>query len=123
MSPELWCIYHVVYCIHAFPAPKPKFVAIVCEDHDLWGFLINSEVHDFIKSSPVLSKLQVPIKPADYPFLRQVSYINCGEIFDFDEDLLTEKVANITTVTKTQIKKIIPTAKSVAPKYRTLITK
>ncbi len=120
--PKIWSIYYIVHCIHAIPKPKPKYAAIVCKDKEYWGFLVNTSVREFIKSSPLLSSLQVKIQQSEYPFLKHDSYINCAQIFPFDSYLLTSFEQNIIEHTKIKIKSILPNAKTIPKHYIDLIT-
>jgi hypothetical protein len=121
-APKVWGIYYIFYCIHALPKPKSKYTVIVCKDREYWGFLINSAVLDFIKSSSVLNKLQVPIDKSDYSFLKRNSFINCAHIFPFDDGILTSFQQDTTEQTKVKIKSLMSIAKSVPDNLRELIS-
>lgn len=86
------------------------------------GFLINSRVHRFIATNPDLSKCQIPIRYTDYHFLAYDSYIDCSELFWFENDDLAHLRGEIRPSTKQAIIKAVSTASTIPEKYRILIT-
>ena len=119
--PDTWRIYHVKNCSHTRPDPKAKFVVIVCKASKCMGFLINTEIHPFILKRPELLKAQVKIKVSDYRFLDHDSYIDCKDLFDFeDRDLLDERVP-VNIITKAEIRKAINDSEVIEPRYQKLI--
>jgi hypothetical protein len=49
----------------------------------VWGFLINSEIHQYIKDRPALRACQVDIAQIDHPtFLDRDSYADCAGLKD-----------------------------------------
>jgi hypothetical protein len=63
--------------------PKPKLAVLVCTDPEPLLFLVNSRVNAFIQRRPDLLASQVPLKAADYPFLRHDSFLDCSEVKRF----------------------------------------
>ena len=119
--PDTWCIYHVKHCSHTRPAPKNKFVVIVCRDLKCMGFLINSEIHPFILKKPELLKSQVKIRASNYNFLDHDSYIDCVELYEFDDAELLDWRAPVNIVTKAEIKKVVGDSDAIVPYHQKLI--
>ena len=119
--PNTWCIYHVKNCTHARPAPKNKFVAIVCRDLKCMGFLVNSEIYPFILKRPALLACQVKIKALNYSFLDHDSYIDCIDLYDFEDAELLDRLTPINIVTKAEIKRAVKDSETIAPRYQKLI--
>ncbi|MBM3471639.1 MAG: hypothetical protein FJX75_00020 [Armatimonadetes bacterium] len=63
--------------------PKPKYAVVVCTDPEPLLFLVNSRINPFIQRHPDLLAGQVPLKAADYPFLRHDSFLDCSEVKRF----------------------------------------
>lgn len=119
--PDTWCIYHVKNCSHVRPLPKNKFTAIVCKDKKCMGFLINSEIHPFISRRPELLRCQVKIKASDYKFLDYDSYIDCVELYPFEDTELVDKKDSINIITKAEIKKAVKNSSTIVIRYQKLI--
>jgi len=119
--PDTWCIYHITNCSHARPTPKDKFAAIVCRDAECMGFLINSSINKFILNRPPLLVCQVKIKASDYGFLDHDSYIDCIDLYPFEDTELIDRLCSIDVATKAEIKKAVVNSKTIAPYYQRLI--
>jgi hypothetical protein len=118
--PAIWHIYHVSNCSHAIP-PKDKFVAIVCRDDELMGFLVNSRIHVFIQNRPSLLASQVLIKQIDYKFLTRDSYINCIDVFSFRDCELVNGRSAINKKTKAEIQKAVSNSRTIETRLKQLI--
>jgi len=119
--PDTWCIYHVKNCSHTRPSPKDKFVVIVCRDSTCRGFFINTRVHSFILKQPELLKSQVKIKVSDYNFLDYDSYIDCKDLYDFEDKELLDRRVPVNIITKAEIKKAVKGSKTIETRYQNLI--
>ena len=119
--PDTWCIYHVENCSHARPNPKDKFVVIVCRASKCMGFLVNTEIRPFILKRPELLKAQVKIKVSDYSFLDYNSYIDCKDLYDFEDRDLLNRRAPVNIVTKAEIRKVISDSNTIESRYQKLI--
>jgi len=119
--PNTWCIYHVKNCPHTRPAPKDKFVIIVCRDSHCRGFLINSGIHPFILNNSELLGYQVKIRVPDYKFLDRDSYIDCKDLFPFEDSELTNFRSDVNIMTKAEIKKVVRNSKTIERRYVKLI--
>jgi hypothetical protein len=118
--PDIWCFFHVRNCSHTYP-PKDKFIAVVCKDSRYMGFLINSEIHPFIQKRPNLLSCQILIKSSDYWFLSHDSYLNCVELYPFDDTDLTDGRELIRDKEKKEIKRVVAKADTIERKYQKLI--
>lgn len=71
-----WDVFYL-FCKHTKPHPKNKFVVIVCFENIPMGFLINSQVNEFVKNRPSLLRCEVKILQQDHAFLSYDSYVDC----------------------------------------------
>lgn len=119
--PDSWCIYHVPNCIHAKPEPKNKYVAIVCTNPCLLGFLINTEIHPFILGSTELLQCQVKILVSHYKFLRHTSYIDCKDPYQFKDADLTDYIEPLNIITKAEILRAVRDSRVIEMRYQKMI--
>ena len=115
----LWHIYRVNKCRHTAP-PKGKYVAVVCANPNPHGFLVNTEIANFIKNRPAFLASPVSINATRYSFLKHNSYVDCSRIFSFKSGEL-HSVQGINNNTRTAIKRVVSTSRLIAPVYRKLI--
>jgi hypothetical protein len=119
--PDIWCFYHVKNCPHTRPIPKDKFVAIVCRDSYCLGFLVNTNIHPFIRKQPDLLVCQVKIRASNYRFLDYDSYIDCNDLYPFGDTLLLDSRGLISRQTKIEIIKAVSISKTIEGRYQKLI--
>jgi len=62
--------------------PKEKYVIAAAIGDPPLLILVNSRIHPFIQSRPLLLECQVSLAVSKYPFLRHDSYANCASVFD-----------------------------------------
>ena len=117
----LWHIYFINICRHTYPDPKDKFVAIVFRHLRPMGFLINSNIHPYLKKRRNLLAAQIPISAIDYGFLDHDSYINCAELFQFEMSELKRYLQIIDNRTKKEIKKAVANSDTIERIYIKLI--
>lgn len=115
----LWHIYHVENCRHAKP-PKDKFVVIVCKDVQAMGFFINTEINSYIKNRPELLACQVVIKSLDHKCLNWNSYVDCCELFLFEDAELSVRNP-IVKQTRDAIKIAVNISETLEERHRKLI--
>jgi hypothetical protein len=118
--PEIWRVYRVINCRHTHPR-KNKFVVIVCKDLEYMGFLINSSINQYISKRLYLLKCQVLMSSSDYGFLPHDSYLDCGQIYTFEDDELVVGLEVVNAKTKGEIKATVSGSKTVAKRYIKLI--
>jgi len=118
--PSAWQVYHVKKCCHTHP-PNNKYVSIVCKDIEFMGFLVNSELSNFILKRPDLLTCQVVLTASDYGFLKNNSYLDCGQIYPFDDDVLMISVSDINKKTMLAIKTAVSKSKTIEKQYKDLI--
>ena len=119
--PLIWHIYHVKNCRHAKPKPKNKFVVIVHKDPMPWGFLINTGIRPFVQKQPDLLVCQVSINATDYQFLDHNSYVDCTELYLFDDTELLDAKGPVNQQTKAEIKKAVAVSKTIIKRHQKLI--
>lgn len=120
MSP-IWHIYHINKCRHARPAPKDKFVVIVCEAESAMGFFINSEVNPFIQKRPSLLACQASIEASHHACLRRNSYVDCVEIYPFEANELSDMRDPVSKQAKLEIQNAVAKSKTLEKRYKELI--
>lgn len=119
--PDLWCIYHIKNCRHTRPSPKSKLVAIVCRDSKAMGFLINSNVHPLIQKRHDLLACQAYLESASHPCLNYDSYVDCIDLYEFEDAELTNKRGAISERAKEEIMKAVTNSKTIEKRYKKLI--
>lgn len=119
--PNVWHFFHVSKCSHTHP-PKDKFVLIVCADSECRGFLVNSDISGFIQKRADMLACQVEIKKSDYYFLVKDSYLDCSQLYPFDDMELLNGRGAVTQGTKAAIKKAVSVAKTIEKRYQDLIS-
>ncbi|MHB8409537.1 MAG: hypothetical protein ACYDHY_15845 [Acidiferrobacterales bacterium] len=72
--------------------PKPKYLLVVNVRAETAVLLINSEIHQFIKSKPHLLACQVPIDYASHDFLDHDSFIDCRQAEYIDSAILVNEL-------------------------------
>jgi hypothetical protein len=85
------------------------------------GFLINSDIHPFILRQPELLACQVEIGEPDYKFLSHTSYINCVDLYEFDDKELLDRRSPINIITIAKIKKAVKNSATIITRYQKLI--
>lgn len=116
----LWHIYHVKNCRHAKPVPKDKFVVIVCRDTQAMGFFINKEINSYIMNRPELLACQVVIKASDHRCLNWNSYVDCNELFPFEDAELSVR-NSVVKQTRDAIKSAVNISETLEARHRKLI--
>ena len=119
--PDIWHIYHVDSCRHTRPTPKPKFVVIVCADSKRMGFLINSKVHSYIKKRPSLLACQAVIEVLNHRCLNYDSYVDCVDLYEFEDAELIDDRGVISEQAKAEIKRAVANSKTIEGRYKKLI--
>lgn len=77
----------VIYLNCAFTnPPKPKYLVLACIEPKLLCFLINTEIHSYIKKRPDLLQCQISISQAAHSFLDYDSFIDCKDVIELSLD-------------------------------------
>jgi hypothetical protein len=117
--PDTWCIYHIKNCPYA---GEDKFVVIVCKDPKYRGFFINTdELRPFIQKHPERLESQIKIKASDYKFLTHDSWINCYELYEFEDKYLEDRRVVVNIITKAKIRKVVKESEVIEARHRKLI--
>ena len=83
---------------------KPKFLVLVAEDDSVyWTFIVNSEIHPFIRNREHLYKSQVAIDAASHTFLTHDSYLACHEILKLRREEVIQELISDTSSFKGNI--------------------
>jgi hypothetical protein len=61
--------------------PKDKYMLIINFHPEPWLFMINSQIHSYVKIRPYLLSCQVLLKATEHLFLAHDSYIDCREVY------------------------------------------
>ncbi len=104
-----------IFCDFTNP-PKPKPLVIVCMDPKVLCFLINSEIHPFIKKRAELRASQILMPKESHSFLDHDSFIDCTEAKEFSlEDIKSQIFQDMSCIkgeSSAEVKKIIVTTVS-----------
>jgi hypothetical protein len=118
--PAIWHIYHVKNCRHTTP-PKDKLVVIACVSVKCMGFFINTDISNFVKNRPHLSECQVVIKASDHKCLKYDSYVDCANIYAFEDAELSDIRDSVNNQAKTKIKAAVALSKTIEGCYKKII--
>ena len=118
--PDVWRVYRIKKCRHTFP-PKPKLVVLVCKDEEYMGFLVNSEISEYISKKPYLLACQIVMSESEYGFLFYKSYFDCARIYPFKDNELVIGLEFVSDKTKAEIKEVVAKAKTITGHQRNLI--
>ena len=77
------------------------------------GFLINSDISQFILNKPDMLACQIKLSETEYHFLFRESYLDCAQLYSFKNSELNTGLELINDKTKTEIKKVVSTAKTI----------
>ena len=70
----------VLYLLSDFTDyPKEKFLVLASVVPELLFFVINSAINDFAQTHPDVLECYVGLRQAEHSFLRQDSWVHCGE--------------------------------------------
>lgn len=119
--PDIWHIYHVQNCSHVRPTPKNKYVAIVCRDLAPMGFLINSSIRKYIQNRPNLLASQAVIEESNHKCLSRDSYVDCIDLYEFEDTELVEDYGPISKQAMIRIKEAVDNSKTIEVRYKKLI--
>jgi hypothetical protein len=84
------------------------------------GFLINTEIPKFIQNNPSLVISQVEIKASDYRCLTHNSYIDCVQLYSFENAELEDR-EEVNKQTKLAIKMAVSICDAIERGYKKLI--
>jgi hypothetical protein len=121
MKIKLWHIYFVPNC--AFTKPiKDKYVIPVCiYNKKIMGFLINSEITNYVRNRPELLDCEAPLKAFDHSALKHDSIVDCHTIFPFNDWDFQGERGEVSPDAKKQILRAVKLCPSLENKYKKLI--
>ncbi len=85
------------------------------------GFLVNSKIHPFMQKKPDMLASQVVIDVASHGFLGHDSYVDCVDLYSFDDATLVNDRGHVGVQTKADIEKVVANSKLIVERYRKLI--
>ena len=103
---------------------KPKYLVLVADDDpEIWTFIINSEINEYVTARPHLLKCQVKIAAADHAFILHDSHLACDKVLHLHRaDVIRELMANMAGIkgsvaddVRDQICAAVKFAKTLAP--------
>jgi hypothetical protein len=118
--PDVWRVFRIDDCRYTNP-PKFKYVFIVCKDDDYMGFLVNTGINPYIKKRSWLLECQVKLSQLEYGFLVHDSYLDCSQIYAFEDSELIVGLELISNETKVEIQKVVSKAKTIEKRFQRLI--
>lgn len=122
MAVQLWHIYFVANCQYVKPEPKDKLVIPVCMDeNDYIGFLINSEIGDFVRNQEELLVCQAYLRAFDHACLNHDSIVACHTPYKFSESELTEHRHAVSANAKEVILNAVKLCTVIERKYKRAI--
>jgi hypothetical protein len=87
------------------------------------GFLINTNIDKWIQIDPDKVLTQANIRAAEHKCLDYDSFVDCLELFPFDESELTNKRDPVSPAAKAAIQAAVTNSKTLVTKYKKLILK
>lgn len=96
-------------------------MVIVCVDTKPLGFLINSEIREWLKKDPDRLAAQANVLASEHSALNYDSFVDCWEIYEFEEAELTQARDPVSRTAKLSIKAAVAKSKTVEQKYKTMI--
>ena len=117
---KLWDVYYV-FTSHTKPFPKHKFIVILAFETNPMGFLINSQINQFVQKRPRLLPCEVKIEQSNHTFLSHDSFLDCRDLFSFAAAELTDLRGSIDEATRTKILAGVAACPVLPRDYKTLI--
>lgn len=118
----------VLYLECGFTKPrKSKFLVLVHMGKRPLFFVINSNIHPYIRSRPHLLACQVVLKASDYDFLKWDSVLDCSDVIHyFGETVVRDQIleemnrvkGELTTSTKQEIIGVVQGARTISQRYK-----
>jgi len=118
--PFVWTFFFIRNAQYTIP-PKDKYVLVVCQDTECHAFFVNSKISRFIQNRPNMLACQVLLKASEYDFLQHDSYLNCSQLYAFDEMCFTYGRGTVLVHTKKEIKNAVAIATTIDQKYQEMI--
>ncbi len=85
------------------------------------GFLVNSNIHRYIQKRPDLLACQAIIEESNHKCLSHDSYVDCIDLYEFEDTKLVEDSGSISQRARTRIKKAVSNSKTIAERHKKLI--
>lgn len=85
------------------------------------GFLINTGIHPLIQKRPELLACQALIEKSHHRCLSHDSYVDCIDLYDFEDEELVEGAVPISEQAMLRIKEAVDKSKTIEKRYKKLI--
>lgn len=85
------------------------------------GFLINSKVNPYVQKQPHLLAAQASIDVANHTCLNNNSYVDCNDLYPFEDFELQNDCGAISSDCKTKIQEAVSKSKTISRHYKDLI--
>ena len=117
----------IFYLFCNFTSPqKEKYLILICSEPKHLFFLINSEIHPFIKKRSELNQCQVSLKQNDHNFLDHDSFIDCIDVKEFHlEEIENQILVDMSRIKGTANQQVIDniiaavkTTKTIIPRHK-----
>lgn len=85
------------------------------------GFLINSSIRKFIQNQPHRLRCQALIEKSNHKCLSRDSYVDCIDLYEFEDTELIEDYGLISKQAMARIKEAVNNSKTIEERYKKLI--
>lgn len=85
------------------------------------GFLINSSIRKFIQNQPHRLRCQAIIEESNHKCLSRDSYVDCIDLYEFEDAELIEDYGPISKQAMARIKGAVTNSKTLEKRYKKLI--
>ncbi len=85
------------------------------------GFLINSGIRKYIQNRPGLLASQAVIEESNHKCLSHDSYVDCVDLYEFEDTELIEDKGPIHKQAMIRIKEAVDNSKTIEVRYKKLI--
>ena len=85
------------------------------------GFLINSGIHKYIQNRPGLLASQAVIEESNHKCLSHDSYVDCIDLYEFEDTELVDDYGPISEQAMIRIKEAVDNSKTIEVRYKKLI--
>ena len=85
------------------------------------GFLINSNICPYIQNHPGLLASQAVIEESNHKCLNRDSYVDCVDLYEFEDAQLVNECEPISKQAMARIKEAVNNSKTIEVRYKKLI--
>jgi hypothetical protein len=103
------------------PTPKDKLIVVACVSAQPMGFLINSSIRPWVQREAYRLAAQAQILAAEHSCLKYDSYVDCLDLYPFEEIELVNRRDIVSPAAQASIKAAVKASKTIAVQYKALI--